>query len=164
MKQLIIMRKDLNMSSGKLAAQCSHASMAFLTSKLRDPKYIKPITKGMMSNLHTFPQENWNEIVAYEYDYVFDKETYEDWICGIFTKVVCEAKNKNHLLKVIDVANELGLVEGNDYFIIKDRCLTELVPEEVDENGIGRTITCIGFKPLPDEIAKQLSKKYQLLK
>ncbi|MDO4805440.1 MAG: peptidyl-tRNA hydrolase [Lachnospiraceae bacterium] len=29
MRQLIIARKDLNMSPGKLAAQVSHASMAF---------------------------------------------------------------------------------------------------------------------------------------
>lgn len=150
MKQLIIMRKDLGMSAGKLAAQCSHASMAFLTSKLRNPQHINKITKA--------------DNIKYEYIYSFDKETYEDWICGIFTKVVCEAKNRNHLLKVVDVANKLGLAEGEDYFIIKDRCLTELEPEEVDEEGIGRTITCIGFKPLPDDTARQLSKKYQLLK
>jgi len=35
MKQLIIARKDLQMSPGKLAAQVSHASMAFLTNNLR---------------------------------------------------------------------------------------------------------------------------------
>ena len=162
MKQLIIARKDLGMSPGKLAAQISHASMAFLTSKLRNPKYVQPITKGMMTG-YSNPEE-WQEIVAYKYDYVFEKDVYEQWICGIFTKVVCEAKNLNQLLKVVDIANALGLVEGTDYFIIKDRCLTELTPEEIDEDGIGRTITCIGFKPLDDDIAKQLSKKYQLLK
>ena len=30
MRQLIIARKDLQMSPGKLAAQCCHASLAFL--------------------------------------------------------------------------------------------------------------------------------------
>lgn len=35
-KQLIIARQDLNMSPGKLAAQVAHASMAFLTTKLRN--------------------------------------------------------------------------------------------------------------------------------
>lgn len=164
MKQLIIARKDLGMSPGKLAAQVSHASMAFLTSKLRNPKYVQPITRGMMATWNDVPQDNWSEIVGYEYDYVFDKDVYEQWICGAFTKVVCEAKNRNQLLKVCDVAAELGLAEGVDYFIIKDKCLTELTPEEFDEEGVGRTITCIGFKPLPDDIARQLSKKYQLLK
>ena len=93
-----------------------------------------------------------------------DKDIYEEWINGIFTKIICEAKNLNHLMKVIELANELGLEENRDYFIIKDACLTELTPEEIDENGVGRTITCIGFRPLPDDIARQLSKKYQLLK
>ena len=35
-KQIIIARKDLNMSPGKLAAQVSHGSMAFLTSMIRN--------------------------------------------------------------------------------------------------------------------------------
>ena len=35
-KQIIIVRKDLNMSHGKMAAQVSHASMAFLSWFIRD--------------------------------------------------------------------------------------------------------------------------------
>ena len=35
MRQLIIARKDLHMSPGKLAAQVSHASMAFLTAAIK---------------------------------------------------------------------------------------------------------------------------------
>ena len=46
----------------------------------------------------------------------------------------------------------------------KDNCLTELEPEEVDENGVGRTLTFIGFRPLPDDVAHAISKKYQLFK
>ncbi|MCQ4791132.1 hypothetical protein NE590_15005 [Blautia obeum] len=47
MRQLIIARKDLNMSAGKLAAQVSHASMAFLTVPLRDAKCDKNKIKKM---------------------------------------------------------------------------------------------------------------------
>ena len=68
MRQLIIARKDLGMSPGKLAAQVSHASMAFLTSKLRNPKYVQPITRGMMATWNDTPQDNWSEIDGYEYD------------------------------------------------------------------------------------------------
>jgi len=32
-KQVIVMRKDLNMRKGKMIAQGAHASMAFLTSR-----------------------------------------------------------------------------------------------------------------------------------
>ena len=35
MRQLIIARKDLQMSPGKLAAQCCHASIAFITQQMR---------------------------------------------------------------------------------------------------------------------------------
>ena len=43
MRQLIIARKDLQMSPGKLAAQCCHASLAFLTD---------PIGMGQGVELH----------------------------------------------------------------------------------------------------------------
>ena len=67
-------------------------------------------------------------------------------------------------MKAVTIANELGLEEGIDYFLIKDNCLTELEPEEIDENGVGRTLTCIGFRPLDDETAWKISKKFQLYK
>jgi PTH2 family peptidyl-tRNA hydrolase len=89
---------------------------------------------------------------------------YEQWFRGVFTKTICEAKNKNQLLKAIDIAKEIGLIEGQDYFLIWDACLTELAPETVDENGVGRTLTCIGFRPLDDETAWKISKKFQLYK
>ena len=142
MKQLIIARKDLNMSPGKLAAQVSHASMAFLTTQLKQE----------------WKEEHTN---FYKIFFYITKDTY-DWICGSFTKIICEAKNKYQLEKVISLARELGLEEGQDFFLIKDNCLTELTPEEIDDNGVGRTLTCIGFRPLPDDIVHQLSKKYQL--
>ena len=58
----------------------------------------------------------------------------------------------------------MGLKDGVGYFPIKDNCYTELEPEEVDENGVGRTLTCVGFIPLNDETANKISKKYQLYK
>jgi len=62
----------------------------------------------------------------------------------------------------ITIAEELGLVENKDFFLIRDACHTELEPEEFDENGEGMTLTCIGFRPLPDEIAHQISYKFHL--
>ncbi|MBQ8403757.1 MAG: peptidyl-tRNA hydrolase [Clostridia bacterium] len=150
MRQLIIARKDLQMSPGKLAAQCSHAAMAFLTSRLRDENKVLKTT-----NLATGED-------GYATEMFFSKEIYEEWICGVFTKTICEARNRNQLMKAVEVAKELGLEEGKDFFLIRDCCLTELIPEEVDENGVGRTLTCIGFIPLPDELAHHISRKYQL--
>lgn len=156
MRQLIIARKDLNMSPGKLAAQCCHASLAFITSPLRDKNNVTEYAVTMVNDELV--------LLGYDAEIYFDKETYEEWICGIFTKTLCEAKNKNQLLKAVTMAQELGLKEGEDYFLIKDACLTELEPEEVDENGVGRVLTCIGFRPLDDDTAHKISKKFQLYK
>jgi len=150
MRQLIIARKDLQMTPGKLAAQVSHASMAFLTAKLRN-------SADRQKKLNEA-----GEVESYRISVDIDRETWDGWINGIFTKTVCEAKNRNQLMKAADAAQALGLKENADYFLIKDNCLTELEPEEVDENGAGRTLTCIGFRPLPDDIAHQISRKYQL--
>lgn len=149
MRQLIIARKDLNMSAGKLAAQVSHASMAFLTAPLRDTKDDKNKIKRI---------ENGD----YVFEIKMDAETYNNWICGIFTKTICEARNRNQLLKAKKMAEEIGMKEGKDFFLINDNCMTELEPEEIDENGVGRTLTCIGFRPLPDDVAHEISRKFQL--
>ena len=144
MRQLIIARKDLNMNPGKLAAQVAHASLAFLSNKIR----YKGQLDGDFVNVYLS----------------IPKDIYDEWFCGIFTKTVCEAKNYNQLIKAVTIAKELGLQEGKDFFLIKDACLTDLEPEEVDENGQGRTLTCIGFRPLDDEMAWKISKKFQLYK
>lgn len=201
MKQLIVARKDLNMSPGKLAAQVSHASMAFLTRALREKgkkkldcdsiptftydgegnKYPKLYKRNDLCTwadeafkrnepyVYYRPIDSKNPYGAlelceptyhYESNISIDINTWEDWICGSFTKIICEAKNRSQLYKAAVLADSLGLKENKDYFIIRDNCLTELIPEDPD----GRTPTCIGFRPLPDDIAHQLSKKYQLYK
>jgi len=150
MRQLIIARKDLQMSPGKLAAQVSHASMAFIADMLR---------KGGVDEEMSL---DTCEVEAYHISVIISPDIYNDWLHGIFTKTICEAKNRNYLMKAVSMAKELGLQEGKDFFLIKDSCLTELEPEEYDENGTGRTLTCIGFRPLPDIIAHLISKKFQL--
>lgn len=149
-KQLIIARKDLNMSPGKLAAQVAHASMAFLMSAIR---------KNSRKTFYDSPPL-WNPLPhQYETNLCFGQGIFENWINGSFTKIVCKAKNKNDLLKAVKIANNMGLKEGIDFFLIKDNCLTELKPEED-----GKTLTCIGFKPLSKEKAEKISKHFQLYK
>jgi len=240
MKQLIIARKDLNMSPGKLAAQVSHASMAFLSNAIRTnskqvyncevlPTWeLKLINKTDVEKRKQFIEklteeakkynpdfESHEEIVELNgkwyikrpqwykrgdlYDWAvearengksffyvepidkndpygplrlceptyhiestisIDKDTWDNWIYGSFTKIVCEAKNRSQLYKAATIADSLNLKENEDYFIIRDNCLTELTPEDPD----GRTPTCIGFKPLSEEIVNQISHKFQLYK
>lgn len=98
-KQLIIARRDLNMSPGKLAAQ---VSSAFLIEMIRD---------------------SWPEKVQdfYQVNYRLDKDVYDNWINDGVAKVVCGARDKGKLEKAI--------IEGVDYFPIVDACRTELIPE-----------------------------------
>ena len=104
-KQIIIARKDLNMSPGKLAAQVSHGSMAFLSWFIRN-----------------------NVDLDGHIDAWIDEDVLHNWIEGEFTKCVLQAKNKSQLLKAKTIAEELGMKEGEDFWLIKDNCHTELEP------------------------------------
>ena len=142
-RQLIIARRDLEIGAGKLAAQVSHAALVWFTTNIE---------------LGARRKKSGNYAISME----IEKDMYEEWFKD-FTTTVCEAKNRNHLLKAKEIAESLGLQENVDFFLIKDNCLTELEPEEY-ENGIGKTLTAIGFSPLPDSIAQSISKKYNLYK
>lgn len=196
-KQIIIARKDLNMSSGKLAAQVAHGSMAFLTWMVRNN------TKKLQDNLcvaYTINKDGEKELICYRrpdlykwatecldrgeryfyakpvnpndpcgklelcepshhYTAMFniDNDLYEQWLKGEYTKCVLQAKNRDQLLKVRSMADELGMKEGEDYFLIYDNCHTELMPEED-----GKTLTVIGFRPMESEIIDRIGKKYHL--
>ena len=65
-------------------------------------------------------------------------------------------------MKAEEIAKELGLIENVDYGFIDDCCKTDLTPEFTDENGVGRCRVGIWFKPLDDEIAHTISKKFKL--
>lgn len=140
-RRLFIMRKDLQMSAGKLAAQVGHCAEAY---------WLRLIQSGL-SEGNVNPRRVCFELSA---------EMVDEYINGAIVKTICEAKNKNHLLKAKLQAEELGLVENVDFGLIYDKCLTELEPEE--ENGT--TLTGIWFKPLDDETAHAISRKYQLYK
>ena len=144
MRRLFIIRKDLHLSSGKLAAMIAHCAEGY---------WIRLIDNNI-SDVDGKPHVSFD----------LDKDIYEGYLCGRITKTVCEAKNLNKLFQARDMALTLGLVENQDFGMINDACLTELTPEWTDENGEGRCTVGIWFKPLEDEVAHSISKKYQLYK
>lgn len=197
-KQIIIARKDLNMSPGKLAAQVSHGSMAFLTQMIRDNSILLELNR-YMSYSHSkakkelpYGYRRWDldqwaretkepyfyaDAVTYIRDTQYpkdmklaprrsvyasrldiDTDLYEQWIDGNFTKCVLQAKNRKQLIKAATIAESLGMREGHEFFLIRDNCWTELKPEDED----GRTLTCIGFKPMDSEIIDKIGRKFHL--
>lgn len=143
MRRLFIIRKDLHLSAGKLSAMIGHCCEAYWTNLIKQgivtrnvEQHIDNITIKIDSNISD--------------NYVNDR----------FVKTICEAKNLNHLNKVENIANDLGLKENIDWGYINDKCLTELTPENED----GTCTVGVWFKPLDEDISHKLSKKYQLYK
>lgn len=139
-RRLFIMRKDLKMSPGKLAAQVAHCAEAYWTHLIQDHSDFIDCSDDYRCSMR------------------IPGGIYDDYINGSFVKTICEARNKGHLLKAKAMAEDLGLIEGKDFGLIYDNCLTELEPEE--ENGT--TLTGIWFAPLPEEVAHSISKKFHL--
>lgn len=196
-KQVIVVNKELGMSAGKMSAQVSHSSMAFLTRMIQvnTKKKIENRYSVWVDDGHTEPQtykrsdlQQWAEEARrrgedcfyarpvdpakpyddlelckpsyhYECHMNIDKDLFEQWMGGIFTKVILEAKNEAQMKKIVEKANEAGMVEGVDYFEIRDACLTELTPDET-----GTRWTCIGFAPMDASRIDPVTKKLQLYK
>lgn len=90
-KQVIAVRRDLNMRKGKLAAQVAHASMAFLSSQIRNQQ-------GVVNDYGSSRYEIWLPRVRRE------------WIESSFTKVVVSVGSAEELLSLVKRAQDAGIV------------------------------------------------------
>lgn len=123
-KQVIVMRNDLNMRKGKMVAQGSHASMAFLTARMR---------KERLSDTHEYwycTDTIWNETHADEIDH---------WLKHSFRKIVCYVDSE----AALDAVHEAAKVAGLTSNLIIDNGVTEF-------GGVA-TKTCIAIGPHYDD-------------
>jgi len=95
-KLVIVMRSDLNMSKGKIAAQAGHAAVAFLLAKVANKKNL-------------------------EYTTVSFKEVEQKWMQGIQKKVCLDVSSEQELLSIYEHAKTGGL----EAHLITDLGLTE---------------------------------------
>ncbi len=86
-KQVIVMRKDLKMRRGKEIAQGAHASIKWLSDRLRQIKGNRDAT-------------------VYEVDLSFEEER---WMEGAFTKITLQVDSEKELLEVYQSARDRGL-------------------------------------------------------
>jgi PTH2 family peptidyl-tRNA hydrolase len=101
-KQVIVVRKDLNMRKGKLAAQVAHASMAFITRNL-DVVGKTRLFDGEFAVHTLLTQEQL------------------DWLSSSFTKICVYVNSEEELEAVASKAEAAGLTTHR----IIDNGLTE---------------------------------------
>jgi PTH2 family peptidyl-tRNA hydrolase len=99
-KQVIILRKDLNMRKGKMVAQGSHASMAVILNE----GYTEA-TDPLLHNRLSIPMN----------------PEMENWISGRFTKICVSVNSEEELLDIHKQAIDAGLLCS----LIQDAGLTE---------------------------------------
>ena len=149
MRRVFIIRKDLHLKSGKLSAMIGHLCEAYWTNLLKSA-FKQAVKDGL-------DDQNTDDAVGFPI-YV-DYEIWHNYVNSIFTKTICEARNLDNMKKrVLPIIEELGLKEGSDYGYINDSCKTDLTPENED----GTCTVGMWFKPLLDEVAHKISKKFQL--
>ena len=134
-KQVIVIRKDLNMSAGKLAAQVSHASMAPVVNRLK----------------RSADNPGGTMIVEYSTGMLHSRndEALDDWLKGSFTKVVVYVKSEVALLNVYKKAQDAGL----PCELILDAGRTEFNEP---------THTCVGIGPCWEEDFEGVTSKLRL--
>lgn len=127
-KQVIVIRKDLKMGRGKEIAQGSHASMAFLSHKLR---------------------YNINKLFSYFGIYIIKLNKEEKlWFEDIFTKVTLQVNTEEELLDIADKADKAGITcniirdSGKTYFkgVPTVTCLALGPAEESKINAITNSL------------------------
>jgi PTH2 family peptidyl-tRNA hydrolase len=89
-KQVIVIRRDLNIRRGKEAAQVAHASMKWIGERVQNGKNAalggSKIEEYVIDSLVEFSQAEWA------------------WLNGSFTKIVCQVPDRPALLDVLDRA------------------------------------------------------------
>jgi len=130
-KMVIVIRRDLNMRKGKMIAQGSHASMAFLTKS------------GLMEH-----DVECGEMCCDYHEYYFKNSTMDmethfkeitHWLENSFRKIVCYVNSEQELDELHQKALDNGLISH----MIEDNGATEF-------NGV-KTKTCIAIGPHYDE-------------
>ena len=141
-KQVIVIRKDLNMRKGKMCAQSSHASMKVIFDMMR-------IQTKMTNDGDNIIVER-NYILTTKKDSV-NGSSFESWIDGLFTKVVVSVDSEQELLDIYKKANENKIPCS----LITDAGLTEF-------NGVP-TKTAVAIGPHWSEEIDKITGHLKLL-
>ena len=130
-KMMIVMRRDLKMRKGKIAAQAGHACIDAVLRALQKEDRLNDLEmseNGMMLNEADKPTSPLCE-----------------WFNGGCTKVCVYVDSEEALLEIAQKAEARGIIAA----VITDWGLTEFHGEH--------TKTCLALEPLPAEVADELT-------
>lgn len=135
-KQVIVVRKDLNMRKGKLAAQVAHASLKVILDRMHkyDDKYKHPLSK-----FHQYVLE------------VYDGSALDIWLSGDFTKIVVGVDSEKELMDLYVKTQSFLLIP---YALIQDAGKTEFKEP---------TYTALAIGPAKEEEINKLTGDLPLL-
>lgn len=126
-KQMIVMRRDLKMRKGKIAAQAGHACVeATLMALARE---------GRLGEVRVTPDQSW----VYLEDEGTRATPLSDWFDAGVAKVCVYVDSEEELLDLAARGRELGFAVA----LIRDAGHTEFHGEP--------TYTCLAFEPLAAE-------------
>lgn len=137
-KQVIVIRKDLNMRKGKMCSQSSHASMGALLSLFTKLKceHLPPFEPGQ---------------ITYRYELEFgDDGCLNNWLNGKFTKICVSVDSEEELMDIYNKVPDFCPV-----FLVTDAGLTEF-------NGVP-TKTCLCIGPYISEEIDKITGHLKLL-
>ena len=126
-KQMIVMRRDLKMRKGKIAAQAGHACVeAVLMALARE---------GRLGEVRVTPDQSW----IYLEDEGAPATPLSDWFDAGVAKVCVYVDSEEELLDLAVRGRELGFAVA----LVRDAGHTEFLGEP--------TYTCLAFEPLAAE-------------
>ena len=135
-KQVIVIRKDLNMRKGKMVSQGAHASMkVILDMMVSQTTYTSPYGQGRVDKISL----------------ILNDESVKDWINGIFTKVCVSVDSEDELVGIYESAKAIGIPCS----IIEDCGLTEF--------GGVPTKTAVAIGPAWESDINQITGHLKLL-
>lgn len=143
-KQVIVVRKDLNMRKGKIAAQVAHASMKVLLDcmNVEEERYLD-------SDDHVTINRRTGNIIR---SLNCGKGSYlNQWLEGAFAKIVVSCESEQELFDLCVIADKGGI----PYAIITDSGATEF-------NNVP-TVTCAAIGPYNSEELNKITGHLKLL-
>lgn len=132
-KQIIVIRRDLRMRKGKIAAQAGHACVeAVLIALARESR---------LGQVRVAPEGSW---VYLDHD-ENDASPLTDWFDAGVAKVCVYVDSEEELLDLAARGRERGIAVA----LVRDAGLTEFHGDP--------TLTCLAFEPLPAETIDPLT-------